>query len=259
MVDEILKSDEDPTIKELLKHLTQTVEKLQATIEHQTKIIENQTKVIEQKDEELKELRRLLFGPKTEKMPPMQREVRRAKKTAPAADRDKTKKKRAKNAKVKAKLPTEEIEHEVDESDCRCPHCGGTQFAPLGGGDISDEYEFVPAKFEKRRHIRKKMACKCGSHIVTAPSPKRVSDGVQYGPGFHAQVVVAKCGDAIPLNRQAKQFSRIGIPIGRSTLCDIFHRSASLLSPLSDGMSQIRKATDYANAHRSRIGITDGS
>ena len=259
MVDEILKSDADPTIKELLKQLTETVKKLQSTIEHQTKIIENQTKVIEQKDEELRELKRLLFGRKSEKMPPIQREVKRAKKKSSSTDRDKTKEKRAKNAKVKAELPTEEIEHEVEESDCRCPHCGGTEYVPLGGGDISDEYEFVPAKFVKRRHIRRKMACKCGAHIITAPAPQRVSDGVQYGPGFHSQVVVAKCADAIPLNRQAKQISRIGIPMGRSTLCDIFHRSASLLEPLSDRIMEKIKASDYINADETSIGIQDGT
>jgi len=249
MVDEILNSDADPTVKELLRHLTKTVESLQATIERQTRLIEK-------KDAELSELRRLVFGRKSEKMPPMAREVKRVTRKGgdrTAADKQKTKEKRAKNAAEKDSLPTEDVEHEVDESDCRCPHCGGTEFAPLGSGEASDEYEFVPAGFVRRRHVREKKACKCGSHIVTAPAPKRVSEGVQYGPGFHAHVVVSKCADSIPLNRQAKQISRIGVPMGRSTLCDIFHRSASLLSPLSDYILKDIPNARYINADETGI------
>jgi len=47
-----------------------------------------------------------------------------------------------------------------------------------------------------------------------------------------AHVVVSKCADSIPLYRQAKRYRREGVPIDRSTLLDLFHRTAELLSPL---------------------------
>ena len=249
MVDEILNSDADPTIKELLKQLLESNKSLQATIEKQTKLIER-------KDAELAELRRLVFGRKSEKMPPMAREVKRVTrkdKDRTEADKKKTQEKRANNAAEKKSLPTEEVTYEVNETECKCPHCGGTEFVDLGDGEISDEYEYLPAGFVKRRHIRKKKACKCGCHIVTAPAPRRVSEGVQYGPGFHANVVVSKCADSIPLNRQAKQISRTGVPMGRSTLCDIFHRAASLLSPLSDYILKDIPNARYINADETGI------
>ncbi len=77
------------------------------------------------------------------------------------------------------------------------------------------------------------MACRCGASIVTAPCPEKVFDRSQYAPGFVAHLVVAKCADGIPLYRLEKQCARIGVPVTRSTMTDLFHRTAELLAPLS--------------------------
>jgi transposase len=269
MVNEILKSDADPTIKEVLKQLLdsnkellESNKKLQATIDRQSELIERQTEIIEKKDEELAALRRIAFGKKSEKMPPMNREVAKSRgksKERTEADKKKTQEKRAANAKAKEKLPSEDVEHDVDEEGLVCPHCGGTKYGDLGSGEVSEEYEFVPSKFIKRRHIRKKKACICGNHIVTAPAPPRVSEGVKYGPGFHAQVVVSKLCDSIPLHRQAKQLKRMGVPMGSSTLCDIFHRSASLTAPLAGRIIEKLAENNYINGDETRLGMQDGS
>jgi transposase len=47
-----------------------------------------------------------------------------------------------------------------------------------------------------------------------------------------ASIVVEKIADAIPLHRQAKQYQRSGVPLHRSTLVDLFHRTADILAPL---------------------------
>jgi transposase len=41
-----------------------------------------------------------------------------------------------------------------------------------------------------------------------------------------------KCADSIPLHRLAKQYQRLGIPMARSTLTDLFHRAGEKLEPL---------------------------
>jgi transposase len=119
MVDEILNSDADPSIKELLKHLTKTIENLRSTIEKQTAQIEKLNSKIEQKDAELSELRRALFGRKSEKMPPMNRDVKTARKTKERTDTDKekTQRRRKQNSEVKKTLPAEEVNHEVPSSE----------------------------------------------------------------------------------------------------------------------------------------------
>ena len=54
-----------------------------------------------------------------------------------------------------------------------------------------------------------------------------------HGDGFRAFIVTSKCADSIPLYRQARQLSRLGIPISRSTLTDLLHQAARSLEPLA--------------------------
>ena len=98
----------------------------------------------------------------------------------------------------------------------------------------------MPARFVRRLHHREKLCCpRCKEHIVVAPPPAKVVDKGRYGPGFMAQLVTAKCADAIPLYRQSKQLERIGMPIARSTMTDLFHRAAELLSPIHNRMLEV--------------------
>jgi transposase len=220
-----------------------------AVIDQLVRIIKLQQERSEKLERQNAELKRMVFGQSSERMPPMDREV--AKKRNSPADKKKRRKngaaKRRKNRKKKKNLRTEDVHHHI-EDDLVCPECGGTDFVQIGEGDESFEYEYVPGHFVRRRHLRQKKACKNGCCILTAPAPRRVSDGVQYGPGFHAHVVVSKCADSLPLYRQAKQMKRNGVPISRSTLCDCFHRSAELLKPLWEEMIKRVSASLYVNA-----------
>jgi len=68
-----------------------------------------------------------------------------------------------------------------------------------------------------------------------------------YGPGFIAHLIVSKCGDSIPLYCLEKQYRRLGIPISRSTMTDLFHRHAELLAPLParlDARNYLYRALD---------------
>ena len=239
----------DPTARMLLEQMRAMLEPLQQALEHQASIIEKLSA-------ENAELKRMLFGKKSERMPPISRELnRRRKGIDPDRSRQESQKKRQRNAKKKKELPTEDVDHEVDEGDLVCPHCGGTCFRDLGEGEVSYEYEYVPGRFVRRRHIRHKKSCLCGSYIITAPGPLRVTEGTQYGPAFHAQVVVAKLADSLPLYRQAKQLQRHGLPICRSTLGDLFHRTGQLLEPLRDRMLELIKQQPYVNADETPIQV----
>ena len=242
--------EDSASLKAMLKQLFEMVESLQDTIK-------SLQQTIEQKDGELAELRRLVFGKKSERMPPVQVELKK-RRTAKQkkADKEKTKKRREANRKAKKELPTEKVNHELDDDELRCPHCGGTDFVNLPD-EVSFEYEFVPAHLVRLEHHRQKKACRCGQHIVTAPAPDRVSDGVQYGPGFHAHVAVSKCLDSMPLYRQARALSRAGVDINRSTLGDLFHRSAELLDPLHKRMLELIKSAKYVRADETPQPVLD--
>lgn len=219
----------------LIKPLQTTNESLQSAIEQLQETIARQTDILEQQRAELAELRRMMFGKRSEKIPPLEQEARRRTKKGTAKDPQTTQAKRRQRRKQRKKLPTEDKKHDVPEDVCHCPHCVGP-FRDFGEGEVSYEVDFVPARFALIKHIRQRRICACGTTIVVAPAPDRVSEGVHYGPGFHAQVAVAKCADSMPLYRQARQLQRAGIPISRSTLCDLFHRTAELLGPLWNEM-----------------------
>jgi transposase len=57
-----------------------------------------------------------------------------------------------------------------------------------------------------------------------------------------------KCADSIPLHRLAKQYQRLGIPMSRSTLNDLFHAAAEKLLPLSDRLLAAVARSDVVQA-----------
>jgi transposase len=263
MVDDFLKDESKMSdigaMRAMLEQLVEMVKRSQESIDKLTRTIEDQTKIIELKDDRISQLEQMLFGNKSEKMVTVSRQVkkRRNKDASKAAkDKERTRQKRKNNAAAKKKLEQENKEHTVADEDCKCPFCGGDKYTFIGWEE-SVEYEFVPAHFKKVVHRREKKACTCGQHVLTGPAPVRVSDGVIYGPGMHAHAVVSKCLDSIPFYRMSKQFERTGIPLARSTICDMFHRSAELLAPIYDRIIELVPAEKYVNADETRIKVQE--
>jgi transposase len=180
--------------------------------------------------EQLDALKKQLFGKRGEKMPPMEREVRRGE----VPDPEKSQLKRRANAALRAaKIKTEVVDVKVPATDRHCPQCGGNEFTTLGSGKPSTVTEYIQGYFRKRIFRRETLACHCGQHVITAPVPDKVVDRTQYGPGFMAHLVVSKCCDSLPLYRMEQQFARLGISMPRSTMNDLFHRTGELVAPIA--------------------------
>ncbi len=192
--------------------------------------MEKQLERVSQLEQTVANLQRHIFGRRSEKMPSVASELQKA--GAITTDAEETLAKRRDAAQRKRTLPSREIHHRVREDQKTCPKCGGREFTSLGDGKVTEVYELIPARFERQLHIQEKLRCRCGETILTADGVPKVYDKARYGPGFLAHVVVSKCADSIPLYRQAKRYRREGVPIDRSTLVDLFHRTAELLSPL---------------------------
>jgi transposase len=148
---------------------------------------------------------------------------------------------------------TEEVPHKVPDAERACPKCAGTKLRPVGAGKVSTVLDCGPGDFRRRQHIRETLACACGEHIVTAPGPDRSVEGARYGDSFRAFVVTSKCADAIPLYRQAKQMSRLGIPISRSTLTDLLHQAAVQLAPLSKRLLELVAGSQVVQADETSL------
>jgi transposase len=185
-------------------------------------------------EREVARLERELVGPKTErvKVPPIDLElIEEMTEEERARRREEAAAKRREHALAKnAILETEEVTHEVPDGTS-CPKCSGTKFRHVDY-ETSAIFEYKPGRFVRRVHKRQKKACSCGEFIVTAPMPPKLVARGQYGFGFVAFLVVAKCVDSIPIARIEKRFARLGIPMARSTMNDLVHEAAELARPL---------------------------
>jgi transposase len=194
-------------------------------------------------------LERRVLGPKAEKMPTVTSTLKheRSEEEIEAAREAALARRRERQAQ-REKLRKETIIRHVTDEEKHCPRCGGTQFAPLGDGRKTTVYEYVPGYFVRQEYVQEKLACRCGGHIVQAPPPPKPIEKGRYGPGFLAHLVTMKCGDSIPIHRLAKQYERLGIPMSRSTMNDLFHASAASLAPLADRLVQLVAGADVVQA-----------
>jgi transposase len=193
-------------------------------------------------------LEQRLLGHQSEKLPPVADEVRERRERDPA----KTQELRQQRAEMKSRLIEEQIQQRVPDTERQCPKCGNSRLR-RAGEKTSTVYEYVPGYFRRQRYVRETLSCSCGEYIVTAPSPDKSTDKTRYGPGFIAHLFTAKCCDSLPLYRMEKQYARVGIPIARSTMTDLFHRNAELLSPLSNRLLDLVRALPVVQADETSL------
>ena len=103
-------------------------------------------------------LERRLLGPKSEKMPPIEGEVRKARPTATADD---AKRLRQQNLKARESLPTEVVPVPVPDAERTCKECGKADMKPVGNGTPSVTYVYIAAHFRRRIYQRETVACSC--------------------------------------------------------------------------------------------------
>ena len=129
------------------------------------------------------------------------------------------------------KLPHFRHEQDLSEADKQCSCCG--RIKDRIGQDESKVLEYVPAKLEVHVYVRPKYACRhCKEGVMSPPPPLRPIARGMAGPGLISQIVVGKFSDHLPLYRQEDFFTRHGLHIARSTLCDWVQAAAELLRPL---------------------------
>ncbi len=240
----------DPTASELLHLFRKMLVSMQ---ESQKELVE----VVEELQQKNTHLEKLVFGQKSErsKSTTPKSEPKEKSEEEKAEARRKSQEKRRKNKEKRKNLAVKEFQHQVEEGQENCKHCGGEPKEPLEAPAVSLVYEYVPPQVLVHKHIREKKKCDCGRTIVTAEGQVRVGDHSHYGPGFHAHVIVSKCEDALPLHRQAKQFVRTGVSINDSTLGDMFHRSAELLKPIWQCLLEKISEARNVNADETRIQV----
>jgi transposase len=206
------------------------VKEIALNLFEENRLYKSENKILQ---EQIKSLRDKLFGRKTEKIPkddgqlslfdipePELPILEASEETSVSSH---TRKKKGRKP-LPSDLPRVEVVHELTEEERQC-QCGCLK--SRSGQEVSEQLDYIPAKVRVIRNIRYKYACKnCegvdddGPTVSIARMPDQIIPKSYATPGLLAHILTAKFADALPFYRQEKQFTRIGVELPRSTMCN---------------------------------------
>jgi transposase len=123
-------------------------------------------------------------------------------------------------------IPRKEIIHDISDEEKIC-HCGA--HLTKIGEEVSEKFGIIPEQVYAEKHIRFKYACKncegderdeAGKIVVTAALPPQLLPQSILTPELFAYIQTAKFVDHIPFYRLSKILSRHGVEISRATFCN---------------------------------------
>jgi transposase len=135
-------------------------------------------------------------------------------------------------------LPRVEVVHDLTEEEKVCPHDASHTLVRIGE-ERSEQLDIIPSVLQVIEHIRPKYACShCKEGVRIAPMPPQPIPKSQAAPSLLAHVVTSKYVDGLPLYRQEKMLSRIGMDLSRSTLASWVVKLGELVEPLLEQMRE---------------------
>ena len=273
----------DPAARAVFSILRKTNEELTKSNTAITQSNKQLTEEVAKLTAQVAKFQKMLFGRKSEKLPPIESEIRRVveeeelfgqdgetpqsnlseeekKKRRRKRARAKSEKKRKKNRKLRKNLPVVKEQVFVNVGD-------------LPEGYTMEDFREVGANGEAKNVVRRiehvrehlvvvkyelqTLASKDNEHIITAPSPPCVIEGGHYGASVYAHDVVSRCEFSLPHYRLGKMLGFSGYDISRSTLTSLFHRSAELLTPIYNRLFEITRQDPYVSADETGLAIQE--
>jgi transposase len=150
-------------------------------------------------------------------------------------------------------LPVEEIELYPE---------GNLEEMTCIGKEITEELDYLPARFIIRRYIRYKYVSKAQddqSPIAIAALPSRLIDKSIVGTGLLASILTDKYVDHLPLYRQLQRFKRENIPIASSTLDGWVRQGLERLEILYGWLVKDTCGKGYLQADETTIKVLDST
>ncbi len=154
-----------------------------------------------------------------------------------------------------ANLPRRREEIDLSEAEEVCPCCAGMRVRI--GETIRERLDFTPSSIFVRQIARQTYACRRCEQAARDPQfaapafPPEPVPKAGVGAGLLAQVIVSRCVDHLPLDRQEAIFARHGWPVSRTRLCDLLADCAMLSDPVSRAMLTRLKASFAIHADES--------
>lgn len=147
----------------------------------------------------------------------------------------------------------------LDEPDFTCPQCGETLHEMKGQFEQTEIIDHIPERFIRRRILRQKYVCRCGSCVETACHPVELAtEGSRYSLDFALRVAVDKYLDHTPLERQVRQMGRAGLIVTSTVLFDLLVYLARLAQPTYEALpAHICARTDVVGMDESTWPLLD--
>jgi len=224
---------------------------------------------IAQLEHELAELKRLIFGSKSEKYKPIEASAdqgnlfdQKDEESAPVSElteqitysRKKNQNHKGRNA-LPDHLPLEQIIIEPDQNTTHMVKIGEV---------ITETLKYSPASLVRLRRIRPKYINKDesesddGINVIIAPLPERALPKSIAESSLLTHMLVSKFIDHLPFYRQIQMFERdFGWNPSKSTVNDWFIAVCTLLEPLYEKFKQKLLESEYIQADESPIKVQD--
>jgi transposase len=243
--------DDVPALKRLIGELTADFQTQNQHLQHQVEVLQEQIRLLLHKR----------FGASSEKVPAEQlglfneAEADAEQTPAPADTITVPAHQRKKGGRkpLPASLPRVRVEHDLAEEHKQCAcGCGLTRI----GEETSEQLDIVPAQVRVIQNVRFTYACKaCQGSVKTAPLPPQPIPKSNASAGLLAHIVVAKYQDALPLARQQRMLTRIGLEVSRTTLATWMIRLGALVQPLINLLREQLLAYDIQGMDETRIQV----
>jgi transposase len=106
------------------------------------------------------------------------------------------------------------------------------------GEEVTEELEYKAGSFYVNQYIRKKYAKPDGEGIIIGALPTRPIEKGMAGAGLLASIIIGKYVDHLPLYRQIQRFKRAGMDIPSATMSGWMRGVCNLLYSLHDALKQ---------------------
>ncbi len=239
-----------------------------AALETLTAENEAQSERIRRLEHLVRELQRVVYGKRSEKLSADERQLAfedlegaSAEVETAAAPEDLSpvrSPKRPRPARNLGHLPEHlpRIEQVIEPESTLCP-CGCGEMVKIGE-DRSERLDIVPAQLRVIVTVRPKYACRtCEQGVTQAMAPAWLIEGGLPTEGAIAHVLVSKYAEHTPLYRQVQIYARSGLELDRSTLAGWVGKASFHLKPVADRLAEHLKRSSKLFMDETRAPVLD--
>lgn len=215
-------------------------------------------------EQELAQLKRMVFGSKRERFVledtgQLALELEGIKKPEELPEKEQVSYER-KKSKKQGKAVRLELPHHLPRQTETIEPDELQEGAKRIGESVTEILEYNPGKLFVKKYVRPKYVQLTEdelseSKIVIGDLPTLPIPQGNAGPGLLAHLLISKYVDHLPFYRQRQQFKREGVKIAESTINGWFKAACKLLEPLYEVLQEKVQNTDYLNGDETPIPV----